>query len=250
MAGVGVPQGMGASMGYGGSGYANTQQAVMGADNKLQAYDPSTMARTLKAPTPSLASAAGAGMTTQGLPTAVSNWLAQGGTGVMPGQSSSGDLTHVWDEASNLAAGPDTGTGKSSWQKGTPIDRTPPPPVKKTTTTTAADPNAGMTAIPFNAPGGYNPVGGGGGNLPNSGFYNPQLGYDAGPGTPQGPGNPGGKGTVIGGPDGLPSLMSGSQMFTDGKGGYYYKDASGKYIPLTGLSLQAAQGVGTSMGYK
>lgn len=94
MSGVSIPQGMqgiwggtGQPVGYGGGSSANTIDAVKTATGDLKAYDPTTMAGTTKAPTPEQPKFAAAGMDTTGLPSYITNWLAQGGQGAMPTMS-------------------------------------------------------------------------------------------------------------------------------------------------------------------
>ena len=93
-------------------------QAVMGADNKLQAYDPSTMAGTTVAPKPVGPGYTSAGMTSTGVPEYLANWLASGAQGTAPVVG--GPATVTVDPAqeiigNNLDPNAHTMLGKDPW---------------------------------------------------------------------------------------------------------------------------------------
>lgn len=164
MSGVSIPQGMqgiwggtGAPVGYGGGSSANTIDAVKTATGELKAYDPTTMAGTTKAPTPEAPKFAAAGMDTTGLPSYITNWLAQGGQGSMPtmsnqsanplgtGTTAAGiDAGGTMLKGSNKATGDDDAAWRASHKAqidaAAAASQPPPPTAPKTATTPTVTP--------------------------------------------------------------------------------------------------------------
>lgn len=258
MSGVSIPQGMqgmwggtGAPVGFGGGSSANTVEAVKDATGGLKAYDPTTMAGTTKAPTPEAPKFAAAGMDTTGLPSYVTNWLAQGGQGSMPTMSNtSGNPLGTGVTAAGIGAGgtqlagknTPTGDNDAAWRAAhkKEIDAAALASQPKPPTAAAGAPAAGQyTAIPFNAPGGYNPVGMQQ-SMAVSQQYNPATGQSTNIASPP-----------VGGGSNAPQVMAmNGQIFTDGKGGYFNSDGKGGFTPVHENVLKTMTGIGQSMGYK
>jgi hypothetical protein len=226
--------GMGALPGYGGSSFggANGTQAgltgaVKGATGALTEYNPQTMSETTKAAPPSTAPEfTAAGMdSTSGMPSYVTNWLQSGGTGTMPtstgimpaspvAQSQAGDLFKPQGAAKRAMPAKEAFVA-------------PPPKVATKTATPAAGAGAGgidpsgLTLIPMNAAGGYN----------QPGLQQPMAVSD------QWNGLQGGSNQIasppVGGGQNAPQMMS-KGIYTDNKGNYFSKDASGKIVPISG----------------
>lgn len=243
--------GIGALPGFGGTPFgqsssmrAGMTDAFKGPGGQLTEFNPATMAETTKAPPPSTApnfTAAGMDAGT-GMPSYVTNWLQSGGQGTMPTSTGVMPASPVAQSEGGTLLKPESAPRLA--QAANPKERITSAAATKAATTTAAagkaavaDPMAGMTMIPFNAPGGYN----------QPGLQQPMAVSDQwnmGTGSSQQIASP-----PVGGGMNAPQMMGGP-IFTDSKGGYFSKDAkTGKMVPLTGLALTTAKGMGKSMGY-
>jgi hypothetical protein len=247
MSGVSIPQGMqgmwggtGAPAGMGGGGAAGggTIQAVndpASTTGGLKAYDPHTMAGTTAAPVDTTPEKfAAVGMDASGMPSYVKNWLDQGGQGAMPTQSNTNINPLTGANAAGIGAGGTAikggpaymGDDDAAWNKAhakeiaaqAAKNAAAKAGAKPGATTT--DPMTGLTLIPMNAQGGYN----------SPGLQQPMAVSD------QWNSFQGGSNQIASpalGSSNAPQLMS-KGIFTDNKGNYFSKDASGKVVPLTG----------------
>jgi len=213
---------------------ANTTPSVMGAQGKLEAFNPTTMAGTYNSttPTPTMENFTGAGLdAASGLPTYVTNFLQQGGTGTLKAPQFTMEGTGV-EQA---------GTAGSQVMKTANIPIAPGgvPPVKKTTNTTAA---AGASSTGAN---GIQPL-----NIPQFTQQGPLVVNDQWGG---GPGQSSGTSQQVATPAlGSPTNPFASliqpngmmpQFFSDGKGGFY-SDAQGKVpVPANVAAILKAGGM-------
>lgn len=192
---------------------ANTTPGVMGAQGKLEAFNPATMAGTYNsfAPTPTMQNFTAAGMdAATGLPSYVTNFLQQGGTGTLkPPQ-------FTMDPGTGVEA---AGAAGSQVMKKANIPIAPGGVPKKTTTTATTATTAAPAATAAKAP--LTQVGGN--NYAQPLYVNDQWNFQTGTSQPMAT-------PALGGP----SANQGGQapVFTDGKGNYFY-DAAGSQ-PVTG----------------
>jgi hypothetical protein len=194
----------------------------MGAMGQLEAFDPDTMAGTYNTPTtPTMENLTASGTTAgSGLPSYVTNFLQQGGTGTLAPPQYTMDPGAGISQA-GTAVVPKTVAAKAVAKKvsgATAPKNVAPAPTAPGATGAKTDPMAGLQLIPMNAAGGYNSPGLAG-NQPQtvSDMYN-------GSGSSQQVAwNKGGSAA--------PQLMSGG-IYTDNKGGYFAKDPSGKIVPI------------------
>ncbi|MET0167719.1 MAG: hypothetical protein ABW318_22325 [Vicinamibacterales bacterium] len=214
---------------------ANTTPTVMGAQGKLEAFNPATMAGTYNsfAPTPTMQNFTAAGMdAATGLPSYVTNFLQQGGTGTLkPPQ-------FTMDPGTGVEA---AGAAGSQVMKKAAIPIAPGGVPKKTTTTATA---GATSSTPGQSATGIQPV--------NTNWQqtSPLIVNDQWGG---GPGQSSGTSQQVATPAlGSPTNPFASliqpngmmpQFFTDGNGNYF-SDAQGKVpVPANVAQILKAGGV-------
>lgn len=191
---------------------ANTTPSVMGAQGKLEAFNPTTMAGTYNSttPTPTMENFTGAGLdAASGLPTYVTNFLQQGGTGTLKAPQFTMEGTGVEQKGVQ---------GSQVMQKANiPIapGGVPPPKPKVNTTTTATTPAAGAGTGLTMVPQGNN-------NSPVL-AVNDQWNFQGGTSMP-----------VASAPLGSGGANSGGgqkPVYQDGKGGFFWDEAGTQPVP-------------------